>query len=146
MLHGVVAGTDVARFRLTWRSPQDDTTQITGEALPVERSATARLVAELTRDPARVEATRDRDATGAVEEARTARALDEATRTYEQYGAEAAQRVVEKQLARVRGSGLAPRQLERIERAAGGAIRSFAQAPADQATKATRTTAYELAR
>ena len=147
VLHGVVRGPGVARFRLTWRSPQADAADdraIAGETLP--RSATATLVTELTEDPARVAATQDLDATAAVEEARTARVLDEATRTYEQYGAEAAQRVIEKQLAHVRHAGIAPAHLDRIERAADGAIHSFAQAPADQAKKATRTTAYELAR
>ncbi|HET9991643.1 MAG TPA: VWA domain-containing protein, partial [Kofleriaceae bacterium] len=114
VLHGRVAGPDVARFELTWRSPIDRTPHATATT----------LATLLTRDPAVVAANRIADATAAVEEARTARVLEDATRTYEQYGAEPAKRMIERQLARVRTS-LPAAKLERIERAANDAVESF---------------------
>lgn len=136
VLHGHVATARVATFGLTWKDPADNT-----------RNATATTLSTTLTDDARaVRATRNLDATMAIEEARTAHILEQATTTYEQYGAEAAQRVIERHLVHVRSTGLAPASLDRIERAANGAVHSFTTEPADQAKKATRTNAYELAR
>lgn len=135
VLHGRVAGPDVARFSLTWREPIDQ---------KMHRTATS-LTTLLTRDPAVVAATRIADATAAVEEARTARVLEDATKTYEQYGAEPAKRLIQRQLAHARDN-LPADKLQRIERAAGEAVESFDQQPAEQAKKATRTGAYLLER
>ena len=135
VLHGRVAGPDVARFSLTWREPVDRS---------VHSTATS-LTTLLTRDPAVVAATRIADAAAAVEEARTARVLEDATKTYEQYGAEPAKRLIERQLAHARVN-LPAEKLERIERAANDAVQSFEAQPAEQAKKATRTGAYQLAR
>ncbi|MEO9154391.1 MAG: VWA domain-containing protein [Kofleriaceae bacterium] len=136
VLHAHVIDTRVARFGLTWKDPADN----------ARRETYTTLSTTLTDDASAVRATRDLDATMAIEEARTAHVLEQATTTYEQYGAEAAQRVIERQLVHVRATGLAPANLDRIERAANGAVHSFTTDSADQAKKATRTTAYELAR
>jgi Ca-activated chloride channel homolog len=135
VLHGRVAGPDVARFSLTWREPVDRSFHTTATS----------LTTLLTRDPAVVAATRNLDATVAVEEARTARVLEDATKTYEQYGAEPAKRLIERQLSGLRVN-LPSGKLDRIERAANDAVQSFDQQPAEQAKKATRTGAYQLAR
>jgi len=135
VLHGLVAGPDVARFELTWREPLDRT----------PRHTATTLATQLTRDPAVVAATRDADATVAVEEARTARVLEDATRTYEQYGAEPAKRMIERHMTGLRVN-LPTGRLERIERAANDAVQSFDAQPAEQAKKATRTGAYLLER
>lgn len=136
VLHGRVAGPDVARFELTWRTPGSDRS--------LHTTATS-LTTQLTRDPAVVAATRNADAMAAIEEARTARVLEDATKAYEQYGAESAKRLIERQLVRARAN-VPAEKLERIERAANDAVQSFDQAPAEQAKKATRTGAYLLAR
>ncbi|MEO6774785.1 MAG: VWA domain-containing protein [Kofleriaceae bacterium] len=135
VLHGQVTGREVARFELTWRTPTER----------VRRQTATTLATVLTRDPAEVAATRLVDATAAIEEARTARVLEDATKTYEQYGAEPANRMIERQLARVHAN-LPAAKLERIERAANAAIQGFDQQPAPQAIKATRTHAYLLER
>jgi Ca-activated chloride channel family protein len=135
VLHGRVAGPDVARFSLTWRDPIDRSLYSTATS----------LTTLLTRDPAVVAATRIMDATVAVEEARTARVLEDATMTYERYGAEPAKRLIERQLSGLRVN-LPSAKLERIERAANAAVESFDAQPAEQATKATRTGAYLLER
>jgi Ca-activated chloride channel family protein len=135
VLHGRVAGPDVARFSLTWREPVDRSLHSTATS----------LTTLLTRDPAVVAATRIMDATVGVEEARTARVLEDATKTYEQYGAEPAKRLIERQLSGLRVN-LPSGKLERIERAANAAVESFEAQPAEQAKKATRTGAYMLER
>jgi Ca-activated chloride channel homolog len=136
VLHAHVIDSHVAKFGLLWKDPADNQRHETYTTLSTTLTDSARVVA----------ATRDLDATMAVEEARTAHVLEQATTTYEQYGAEAATRVIERQLDHVRSTGLAPANLERMERAANGAVHSFATDPADQAKKAIRTNAYELAR
>jgi len=135
VLHGRIAGPDVARFELTWRAPADRTAHSTATS----------LTTELTRDPSVVASTRNADAMAAVEEARTARVLEDATKAYEQYGADSAKRLIERQLVHARAN-VPAEKLERIERAANDAVQSFDQAPAEQAKKATRTGAYLLAR
>ena len=135
VLHASVMGPDVARFSLTWRDPVDRSLHSTATS----------LTTLLTRDPAVVAATRNADATMAVEEARTARVLEDATKAYEQYGAEPAKRLIERQLVHARGY-LPADKLQRIERAANDAVESFDAQPAEQAKKATRTGAYLLAR
>jgi len=135
VLHGQVAGPDVARFELTWRTPIDRTLHSTATS----------LTTQLTRDPAVVAATRILDASAAVEEARTARALEDATKAFEQYGAESAKRVIERQLVRARAT-VPAEKLERIERAANDAVHSFEMQEPEQAKKATRTGAYLLER
>ena len=135
VLHGRVAGPDVARFELTWRAPADRTAHSTATS----------LTTELTRDPSVVASMRNPDAMAAVEEARTARVLEDATKAYEQYGADSAKRLIERQLVHARAN-VPAEKLERIERAANDAVQSFDQAPAEQAKKATRTGAYLLAR
>src|SRR3569833_312785 len=135
VLHGRVAGPDVARLELTWRAPADRSAHSTATS----------LTTELTRDPSVVASTLNAAAMAAVEEARTARVLEDATKAYEQYGADAAKRLIERQLVHARAN-VPAEKLERIERAANDAVQSFDQAPAEQAKKATRTGAYLLAR
>jgi len=136
VIHGRVAAADVARFSLTWRRTYDNTAMHTATT----------LATELTTDPAEVAATRDADVTSSVEEARTARVLEDATKVYEQYGAEPAKRLIERQLSSARSHGVNRVQLENLERVSNDAVHSFEAAPAEQATKANRTRAYELAR
>ncbi|MEO8554879.1 MAG: hypothetical protein ABI678_33100, partial [Kofleriaceae bacterium] len=136
VLHGRISGADVARFSLTWRRTFDN----------VAMGTATTLATELTTDPAKVAATRDADATSAVDEARTARTLEDATKVYEQYGAEPAKRLIEREMSAVRRHGVNRVQLENLERVTNDAVHSFEAAPAEQATKANRTRAYELAR
>jgi Ca-activated chloride channel homolog len=146
VLHGRVAGPDVARFSLTWREPMRGPADKSGKMIDHSLQSTATsLTTLLTRDPSVVAATRNMDATVAVEEARTARVLEDATKTYEQYGAEPAKRLIERQLSGLRVK-LPSGKLERIERAANAAVESFEAQPAEQAKKATRTGAYMLER
>ena len=126
----------VAAFELHWRRTTDG------------RQATARatLATTIVTDPAQVAASIDRAAVNAVEQARTARVLEEATSTYETQGAEAAQRVIERNVARVRANkNMDAPAMQAIEAASSGASSNFATAPATKAKKATRADAYKLA-
>ena len=138
ILHGTVAAGSlgnvaVGRFELLWRSPT------TGTA---ERASTT-LATRITDDPRAASASVDRAALGAIEEARSARVLEDATITYEKHGSEAAQRQLRRHVDELRSNGtLTPK----IERAANQALESFDSAPAEKAKKVTRTGAYDLVR
>ncbi|NVB77824.1 MAG: hypothetical protein HOV81_05460, partial [Kofleriaceae bacterium] len=126
----------VAAFELHWRRTTDGR----------QDTARATLAATLVTDPAAVAASIDRGAVNAVEQARTARVLEEATTTYETQGAEAAQRVIDRNMARVRANkNMDAPAMQAIEAASSGASQNFATAPATKAKKATRADAYKLA-
>ena len=130
---GSVGTLAVGRFELSWRSPTAGT---------AERASTT-LATRVTTDTRAVTASVDRAALGAIEEARTARALEDATITYEKQGSEAAQRQLQRHVDELRANGtLTPR----IERAANQALDSFGSEPAEKAKKVTRTGAYDLVR
>jgi Ca-activated chloride channel family protein len=126
----------VAAFELHWRRTNDGR----------QDTARATLATTIVTDQAAVAASIDRGAVNAVEQARTARVLEEATRTYETQGAEAAQRVIERNVARVRANkNMDAPAMQAIEAASSGASQNFATAPATKAKKATRADAYKLA-
>ncbi len=109
----------VARFELTWRDPLDGTAH----------TAVAELATTVVDDAAAVAASIDRDAVQAIAEARTAQVLDDATTTYEQQGAKAAQQVIEHHLSALRADkNLDPAAMQKIDQAASQAIDGFAAA------------------
>ena len=125
----------VASFTLEWRTTS-------GEL----KSARTDLATMIVRDADEVAASADREAISIVEQARTARVLEEATTTYEQQGYEAAQKVLERNMRDVRANKhLTPAAVQAIETASDTAIDNFAKAPATKAKKATRADAYKLA-
>jgi Ca-activated chloride channel homolog len=126
----------VAQFALHWRRTNDGAFD----------STRTQLDTTVVRDMARVRATIDRGAVNVVEQARTARVLEQATTVYETQGAEAAQKLIERNLrdAKANTSLDAP-SMQAIESASTGAIDNFAKAPASKAKKATRADAYKLA-
>jgi Ca-activated chloride channel homolog len=128
---------EIASFALHYRRIAD------GAVL----SGHAALAATLTTDAGAVAAGSDRAAINAVEQARTASVLEEATRTYEHQGQAAAERVLRRHLSDVRANKYvdAP-ALEAIEAASGDAIVNFAKEPPQKAKKAARADAYKLAR
>ena len=127
----------VAQLSLHWRRPSDG----------MFDSAHTRLDATIVRDPARVAATLDRTAVNIVEQARTARILEQATTVYDTQGVEAAQKLIERNLRDVKANALLDAPAVRaIEAASNGAIDNFAKAPAAKAKKAARADAYQLAR
>jgi len=130
------AGTlTVAQFALHWRRTSD------GEF----DSTRTQLDTTVVRDMARVRATIDRAAVNVVEQARTARVLEQATTVYETQGAEAAQKLIERNLRDAKANTvLDVPSVQAIEAASAGAIDNFAKAPASKAKKATRADAYKL--
>jgi Ca-activated chloride channel homolog len=109
--------------------------------------ASARAAAIVTTDASAVAATVDRAAMSAIEQARSARVLEDATTIYERDGYDAAQRMLERHKREVRDNqNLDPAAMQAIETASEEAIVNFAKAPAAKAKKATRSSAYQLAR
>lgn len=125
----------VASFTLEWRTTSGE-----------PKSARTDLATTIVRDADDVAATADREAINIVEQARSARVLEEATITYEQQGYEAAQKVLERNMRDVRANKhLTPAAVQAIEAATDSASDNFAKAPATKAKKATRADAYKLA-
>ncbi len=85
---GAAGRLDVARLALHWRRVDDG----------MQDSARTDLATLVTTDPAAVAASIDHIATTAIEQARTARVLEEATTIYERDGYEAAQRVLNRHI------------------------------------------------
>ena len=129
VLHGEITAPVVGTFELQWTDPVD------GSA----HSAHTTLATTLTTDLAQVAATRDAEATAAVEQARTAQAIERSVIVYEQAGPAAAKAAIEHYL---RDEHVAD---STALSAASIAVRSY-DLSRDEATKATRTTAYELTR
>jgi len=130
-----VGALQVARFTLDWRTTSGDA-----------RTARTDLATTIVTDSAEVSASIDREAINIVEQARSARVLEQATITYEQQGYEAAQKVLERNMRDVREKNLDAPAMQAIERANEAAMDNFAKAPAPKAMKATRADAYKLAR
>lgn len=127
----------IASVELGWRRVPD------GAA----RRATATARAELVTDPARVAATMDPEVAFAVEQAVSARIIEEASVVYEREGAAAAQEVLRRRSEAVRNHpSLAPAARTTLEEAQDEVIQSFSKAPAPKATKVGRQKAYELAK
>jgi Ca-activated chloride channel family protein len=141
VLHATVRATPgsltVARFALHWRRTSDGRFD----------SARTQLDTTVVRDVARVRATIDHAAVNAVEQARAARVLEQAATVYDTQGAQAAQRLIERNLRDVKANAaLDAPSVQAIEAASTAAVENFAKAPATKAKKATRADAYKLAR
>jgi Ca-activated chloride channel family protein len=127
----------VAHFELHWRRVQDG----------AQDHAFAELSTTLTNDTAAIASSIDPVATTAIEEARTARVLEDATTVYERDGYEAAQRVLERHMREVHANkAIAAPATMAIEKASNEAIVNFSKAPPAKAKKAARSAAYDLAR
>jgi len=125
----------VAQFALHWRRPSDGAFD----------STRTQLDTTVVRDVARVRETLDRAAVNVVEQARTARVLEQATTVYETQGAEAAQKLIERNLRDAKANAaLDTPSVQAIEAASSGAIDNFAKQPPSRAMKATRADAYKL--
>jgi Ca-activated chloride channel family protein len=128
---------DVAHFKLNWRRVSDG----------MQDSAQTQLATIVTTDASAVARTIDRTASNAIEQARTARVLEEATTIYERDGYEAAQRVLNRHINDVKNNkNVDAPAAQAIEAASNDAIVNFSKAPPSKAKKATRASAYELAR
>jgi Ca-activated chloride channel homolog len=128
---------DVAKLELHWRDVK------TGAA---QQTATA-VRTTVTTDQAAVASSIDTTATTAIEEARTARVLEDATKIYERDGYEAAQRVLDRHRNAVRANkNIAAPAAQAIDAKTNDAIVNFGKAAPKKAMKATRADAYELAR
>jgi Ca-activated chloride channel family protein len=126
----------VAAVELDWRRVRDG----------MIRHATTQAVADIVDDVALVSASVDRDAARAVEQARSAMVLEEATITYEKQGYDAAQRVLRRNIDAVRANkALDPATVQELEGASNDAINGFATQPAPKSTKTVRTKAQMLA-
>jgi len=112
-------------------------------------AAIARAIAsvDVVDDPAAVTASVDRPALQAVEQALSARALEDAAAAYDRGGMPAAREVLERRSQAVRASApnLDQGTVDELEAASGRALDGFARDP-EQAKKATSVTAHELAR
>jgi Ca-activated chloride channel family protein len=127
----------VSQVTLTWHRVAD--------AQPM--MATTAAVAEIVDSAGAVAGSVDRRASFAVEQAQTARALDEATDVYERQGYDAARRVIEQRVESMKtNAALGAADVTSLEAASGQALRDFAAAPPAKAKKSTRAKAYELAR
>ncbi|CAN5651841.1 hypothetical protein BH11MYX1_BH11MYX1_28780 [soil metagenome] len=129
VFHGSVTAPQVGSYRLSWTDPLDGRVH----------SARTALTATITTDPAVVAASRDAEATAAIEQARTAQVIDRSVTAYERDGAEAVQSAIEHQM---RNEHITD---EAAWVAAHTAIKSY-ELSSEEATKTTRTTAYGLAR
>jgi Ca-activated chloride channel family protein len=127
----------VAHFALHWRKTSDGAYD----------STRTRLDTTVVRDVSRVRATLDRAAVNIVEQARSARVLEQATTVYETQGYAAAKKVIERNMRDVRANrSLDAPSMQAIEAASEHAIDNFAKAPPAKAKKAARADAYQLAR
>jgi hypothetical protein len=136
VLRVAVSGEQVASLDLDWRRVSD------GAA----RTSRAVVATELTTDAAEAQRTIDRPTLQEAEAARSARVLEQATRTYETQGAAAAQAVIQRHMDEVGKNGMLDRtSINRIQSAEGQAMEDFAKAPPAKATKAARKAAYDLA-
>jgi Ca-activated chloride channel family protein len=127
----------VAQFALHWRRTSDGAYD----------STRTQLDTTVVRDVARVRATLDRTAVSIVEQARSARVLEQATTVYETQGYEAAKKLIERNLRDAQANkALDAPSVRAIEAASTTAIDNFAKAPPERAKKAARADAYQLAR
>lgn len=112
-----------------------------------QRAAHAIAEVDVVDDPSAVAASVDPATMPIVEQALSARALEQAAAAYERGGMEEAKQVLDRRSEAVRANAryLAPAAVESLEAVSRDAIDGFAKAPA-QAKKATSAKAYELAR
>lgn len=126
----------VARAEVAWRSVPD--------GAPHRASALATV--DVVDDPAAVAASVDAVAMQAVEQALSARALEEFAATYEREGLPAARQILERRAQALRSNAqLGSETARALDEASARALDGFSKAPA-QARKATSVMAHELAR
>ncbi len=140
VLRATIAGAtgrfQVANFKLHWRRVSDG----------MQDSAKTELATIVTTDASAVAASIDRVTSSAIEQARTAHVLEEATTIYERDGYEAAQRVLNRHINDTRSNkNIDAPAAQAIEAASSDAIVNFSKAPPSKAKKAARASAYELA-
>jgi len=135
-LPGELGAREVAKLELHWRRVSDGASEL----------ATARVATVVTHDQAAVTASIDRTATTTIEQARTARVLEDATTIYERDGYEAAQRVLDRHRNAIRANkNIAAPTASAIDSKTNDAIVNFGKASPAKAKKAARADAYELA-
>jgi len=128
---------DVGHFELHWRRVSDGRPD----------TAVTDLRTSVTTDAALAAATLDRVAVTALESARPARVLEDATTIYERDGYEAAQRVLERHRREIEANkNIDAPAVQAIHAASNDAIVNFSKAPPKKAMKAARANAFELAR
>jgi Ca-activated chloride channel homolog len=127
----------IARIDVGWRRVVDG----------AQRTVHAIAEVDIVDDPAEIAASIDRDTVVAVEQARSARALEDAAAAYDSDGIAGVRQVLERRNQEVRASAayLGDEMVEELEAVSGAAIDGFATAPA-QARKAASVNAYKLAR
>ena len=127
----------LAQLDLGWRRVSDG----------VQASARTLAEVDVVDDPAAVAASVDPATMQAIQQALSARALEDAAAAYDAEGLAGAQQVLERRAQAVRANAkyLAPAAVEALEATSSEAIGNFAKAPA-QAKKAASQKAYELAR
>jgi Ca-activated chloride channel family protein len=127
----------VSQIDVAWRRVSDGS----------QRASHAVAEVDVIDDPAAIAASVDAATMRAVEQALSARALEDAAAAYDKDGLPGARRVLDRRLESVRAnrSYLGDKTVEALEAVSGEALDGFARAP-DQAKKATSVKSYELAR
>jgi Ca-activated chloride channel family protein len=127
----------ISRVDVGWRRPSDG----------APRAAHAAAEVEVVDDPAAVTASVDPAIVSVVEQALSARALEEAAAAYDRDGVAGARQVLDRrsQAVRANAANLGADAMKSLEAVSRDAIDGFARAPA-QAKKATSVKAYELSR
>lgn len=136
VLRVMVTGNDVAALDLGWRRVSDG----------AHRETQAIVATTITTNGADQVRTIDRPTLQEAEAAHSARVVEEAARTYETQGADAAQQVIERHMADLDKNGMIDAPTKARLQAAEGQVRmDFAKKPAPAATKSARAAAYQLA-
>jgi Ca-activated chloride channel family protein len=126
----------VTKVELGWRRVVDS----------VARHATTAARVEVVEDAEEVAASVDSRTVQIVEQALSARALEEASEVYETHGADAAQQVLQLRGATLRAhKHLAPDAVYQLERDNNAALENIRSVPSAKAQKVNRVKAYELA-
>jgi Ca-activated chloride channel family protein len=126
----------VTQVELGWRRVSDG----------AFRHATTGARVSIVDDPAAVAASFDPNAIESVEQALSARALEEASDVLETHGADAAQQVIQLRAATIRANkNLSPAIVDKLEKANVEALDNFKNAAPTKAKKVSRVRAYELA-
>jgi Ca-activated chloride channel family protein len=127
----------IARAEASWRRVSDS---------GVHHTSTI-AQADVTNDPSAVTASVDQTTLQAVQEALSARALEEASAAYDREGTAGATRVLElrKQAIRREAPQLKPEAARALEKVSDDAAAGFSKAP-EKAKKAASVKSYELAR
>jgi Ca-activated chloride channel family protein len=133
----LVASKVITSVHMGWRRVADG----------AQRNAKTAAIAEIVDDSRAVAASVIPRAAQAVEEALSARALEEAAIVYEAQGYEAAKQVLDVRMDQVnRNTNLTPTTRARIESSSTRAMENFKSAPKGKAMKMSREDAYNLSR